>query len=167
MYMQRQFPSDSIRGIQRRHKHKARTNRVRFVSIILVACFFCAYFISQVFAQTPVVEEEEEYAERTPKDELNHFLDYLSMCESENKPHIRVLDTNDIYSVGMYQFQHPIVYDYFQKVKGEKITYEEFLELAYDPVKSRELARYIIENNFQQGKYNWANCYHKYTARNT
>ena len=149
-----------------RKMHQARIQRRKWRNLWLLIAFMV--FVGGIITHAITKPEEiQEYStsmptpKPTPTDE---FVTYLAGCESDHTPHICIIDTNGLESCGMYQFQFPIMRDYALKVMGVSLTYAEYTEWAKDPNKSRKIAKHIIEDDFQGGKYNWANCYHKYVA---
>jgi len=75
-------------------------------------------------------------------DETEIFLDKLAMCESSNRPNIIVLDSNNKYSYGLYQFQETTFLQYAKKYGYIKYSEDgEILNIIHDPILQRNVAR--------------------------
>lgn len=63
-------------------------------------------------------------------------------------------------SIGRFQWQRRTIKHYIQLRDGRDITNREAIEIAIDPEKATDLARYVI---FERGevKRNWYNCTNK------
>lgn len=86
-----------------------------------------------------IVEKKDE-----PVEDIDIMLDRLAMCESSGNENAIVLDVNNLYSMGLYQYQMPTW-----------IRYGMSPDDIYDGEKQRELTKKIIE---QGGWENWYNC---------
>lgn len=94
-----------------------------------------------------------------PKERLKieNILDDLSYCESTNNPTVVILDSNNEYSYGLFQFQWRTIKYYAVKYNmlSDDLEPAEYADWALDPVFARDLARKIL----QDGEWeNWYNC---------
>lgn len=98
-------------------------------------------------AQTPV--ESREYH---PKIEL------LAMCESTNRPNIRIVDTNGYYSYGALQFQLGTFISYGKKygILEKDITQDEARTLIFRADLQRAIATEMLKE--VGGWRHWTNC---------
>ena len=94
---------------------------------------------------------------------LEKLLDFLSFCESSD-------DENAVgdggKSLGAYQLQYAIVYDFYLKIHGITISTTDYERISYDSILSRNVARNIIKHNFQGGAENWRNCLKQFINKN-
>jgi hypothetical protein len=92
---------------------------------------------------------------------ISKILGKLSQCESGNRTDIRVLDSNGLYSYGLYQFQLATFYGFGRKygVLPEDIEPKESENLIYDGNIQTLIASKMIEDGLLQ--YHWKVCYHK------
>ena len=87
----------------------------------------------------------------------DYKLAKLAFCESSLKPNIKVLDTNNRFSYGLFQFQKTTFTAYGQKYKviGTDVEPPEIDNLIYDPELQLRIARYMMEN---KESYHWKIC---------
>lgn len=92
-------------------------------------------------------------------EELEVILLELSECESSLDPRaINDQEPNGLVSRGLFQFQYPLVRDYFFKRYGVTVDERSYQKIAHHPAHSRNMAREIIRHDFQGGIHNWFNC---------
>jgi hypothetical protein len=85
------------------------------------------------------------------------ILSCLAFLESSNREYIKVLDSNNQYSYGLYQFQLSTLKDIYPSLSNEELE-----KIALDPVKSKEIARKLI---FEKGEWwRWGNTIKKMEA---
>lgn len=85
-------------------------------------------------------------------DQKTLWMDSLSDCESLGSTTIKVLDTNDYYSYGKYQYQMAtwLKYGFLGTTKYN----------IYDGDLQDRITRYILDNN---GEDNWVICGNRVT----
>lgn len=104
------------------------------------------------------VVPQEEVQEETP---LEKWLGLLSVCESNNREGIRILDTNNEYSYGLLQFQEQtftsfsVAYNLFPNTELQELH-----NLLYDGYSQKVLAREMILRDYDNWKH-WKNCVKK------
>lgn len=91
---------------------------------------------------------------------VNAWIKDLGWCESRNKPHIKVMDSNDKYSYGYLQFQAETFMLYGKRygILDKDLEFGEVENLIYD----KDLQIRIAERMLADGLHNhWKNCYNK------
>jgi hypothetical protein len=88
--------------------------------------------------------------------------DLAQKCETKGIPEgrrngVTVMDTNDRYSRGQWQFQTATVQYYYEKFYAKDITVDEAILIAHTEDKARQLAYDIIWEEVG-GVWNWRNC---------
>lgn len=85
------------------------------------------------------------------------WINQLSLCESGGKSDITVLDTNNKYSYGEFQFQLGTFMGYGKQygILPQSLTDEEGLLLIHNPYIQRALATMMLDNGLS---YHWKNC---------
>lgn len=122
-----------------------------------------AYFIGQHHNPVVVYGEKEVIVDNLEirKGELKEvLLDKLQACESGGRNEedgIVILDSNDVGSYGVLQFQRKTFMYYYEKMTGEKINGRDAIILALNKDKARDLARWIIFES-GSGLRDWVNC---------
>lgn len=88
---------------------------------------------------------------------IDKILDDLAMCESSNRNDVIILDSNNEYSYGRYQFQALTVKYYATKYNllPDDLELVDYANWALDGDFSRLLARKVILDG---GWRNWFNC---------
>lgn len=81
------------------------------------------------------------------------ILKELAKLESQGGKQRKVLDTNNIYSLGLYHFQARTVKDMYRRYYGKNITIDEGVRIAEDDTLSTELAHDAIFKYNE--KYHW------------
>lgn len=90
---------------------------------------------------------------------LRDVLDQLAWCESGNDPSaVNYNEPNGLTSHGMFQFQYPIVEDWYRVQYDTYLPEWQFRSIAHDPYTARMIAGEIIKQDFQGGVNNWYNC---------
>lgn len=91
---------------------------------------------------------------QTPQEE---WLDKLARCESQDRAHIKVLDTNNKYSYGLLQFQLDTFYGFGKEygiIPSEMKKWEAKL-LIHNPHVQKAIAKEMLEDGLD---YHWKNC---------
>lgn len=93
-------------------------------------------------------------APQSPKDV---WLGKLRYCESQNRDHITVMDTNNKYSYGGLQFQLETFMGFGKQygILPKELTNEEGLLLIHNPYIQRGIALEMLNDNLS---YHWKNC---------
>lgn len=87
----------------------------------------------------------------------DRILSCLAFLESSNREYIKVLDSNNKYSYGLYQFQLSTLKDIYPSLSNEELE-----KIALDPIQSKEIARKLI---FEKGEWwRWGNTIKKMEA---
>lgn len=92
------------------------------------------------------------------------ILDRLAACESGGKKEadgIAILDSNNVGSYGIFQFQRKTVMHY-QKLRGTDINGRDAIILALQGDKARELAKWIIFDTKAGVAQDWVVCSRKH-----
>lgn len=84
----------------------------------------------------------------------------LALLESDIDPDIKVYDSNELYSFGLYQFQIHTFTEQLNKhnLIGQKLDYEEAREYIMNPDLQTEL---VCEMLKEGQEYRWANSFKK------
>jgi hypothetical protein len=88
-------------------------------------------------------------------------IDMLEKCESGGKNEedgIVVLDTNNVGSYGVVQWQRKSVMHYHHKRTGEKLNGRDAILLALDRERARDLAKWVIFDTDAGVATDWVNC---------
>lgn len=83
-----------------------------------------------------------------PPDPKELWINALGHCESENKPNIKVLDTNGLYSYGRFQFQQKTWLNYGKPFGAT-------MENIYDGELQEKVVRSMLDNG---GQGHWYHC---------
>ncbi len=80
-----------------------------------------------------------------------------SQCESQQRPDITVLDTNNKFSYGLLQFQLATFMKFgkIYEVLPNEFTNKESLLLIHNPSVQKAIARAMLDDGLQD---NWRNC---------
>lgn len=107
-------------------------------------------FFLLLFISTPLIV----FAQNVSKDD---WINSLSQCESQGRPNITILDSNDKYSFGEYQFQFSTfsVYAKMYKILPEDMSDGDILLLIHNSYIQRALARDMLDDGLS---YNWKIC---------
>jgi len=90
-------------------------------------------------------------------DELGMLIDQLAMCESSGRTDIKILDSNNLHSYGLLQFQEATFIGYTKKYNlRPEMEDQEIMNEIYNGDYQKELARKILEE--PSGWKNWFNC---------
>ena len=86
------------------------------------------------------------------------ILDKLALCESGNRADIKVLDTNNKYSFGVFQFQLETFWGFGVQygILSEGIELAEAENLIYDPEIQRDLALEMVKRGLLED--HWKVC---------
>ena len=108
------------------------------------------HLIDSIDEQTNAYQEE-LYKAKVEEDK-NTILECLSYLESNHNSNLKVLDSNNKYSYGAFQFQISTLTDEFpESSNAERIA------IAKDYIHSKEVAKRMI---FEEGK--WAKWYNSF-----
>lgn len=149
------------------------TKRKWFLWLALIAVAFIALHVHfnswydkeiRYEAAIPVV-----YAGETMEAKVEEMkegvLDTLAKCESGGKKEedgITVLDSNNVGSYGVFQWQRKSYMHYYEIMTGNKINGRDAIIHAMTPEKARELARFVIFETKSGVATDWVNCSRKY-----
>ena len=97
------------------------------------------------------------YASSLIDTQMEKTLAHLGQCESSNRSDIKVLDINNYYSYGTYQFQLWTFYYYGQQygILDKDLEFLESENLIYDIDIQRSIATKMIEDGLWDS---WYNC---------
>ena len=87
---------------------------------------------------------------------LEGYLDALAMCESDNRQHFRIVDSNGWYSYSTFQFQMPT----WKAYAAEVFPYaedEDLENLIWGRTDQRKVAKAMLEDNPENWRH-WFNC---------
>lgn len=97
------------------------------------------------------------YEPVTKVNTLSPLIDKLAMCESGGRTDIKILDSNNLYSYGVLQFQEDTFIRYTKKYNLLPEAEEsEYMNFIYDEDYQKRLANEILKE--PKGIYNWFNC---------
>lgn len=146
-------------------------------AILLLAIFLTfhlwSYYISYKLAEVRELEAKTKAMQQVQEQQeiekaQNQILDCLAFLESTNNPNLKVLDTNNKYSLGLYQFQVATIKDILLKYENLTVSTHEAIRIAYSPELSRELSYKSIFafglrskwlNSFEKMKNGTSGCY--------
>lgn len=151
-------------------KEKILTAFQIIVLAVLFACLMYMFELSTVYgAQKDIKGDElQMISTTTVKDSIveqnktyqqDKILACLLFLESTNRHDVIVLDTNNKYSIGGYQFQVDTVQDILARFEKRHVTAEEAVKIAKSPSESKELARRSIFDYGLASK--WTNSFIK------
>lgn len=109
--------------------------------------------IAQVVQEVIEQREAEPKAETTSEQEA--WLAKLETCESSGSTTIRVLDTNNRYSTGRYQFQDLTFLTYGKKYGLIASSTENAIPLILDGELQKKIAHKMLVDG---GEGHWFNC---------
>jgi alpha-tubulin suppressor-like RCC1 family protein len=143
--------------MQKRKISQRKSNRIyllkSFVQTLIIIIFMLAVHIL-------TLEKETQYY-RVPPNQVSNIVikdniiikqdqtqDKILACllylESTNRHDVVVLDSNNQYSIGGYQFQVETVKDILARFEKRHVSAEQAVKIAKDPFQSKELARRAI-----------------------
>ena len=137
---------------------------------ILFAFLMYMFELSTVYgAQQNTPGDELQMVSTTTVEELiiakdksyqqDKILACLLYLESTNRHDVIVLDTNNKYSIGGYQFQVDTVQDILARFEKRHVSAEQAVKIAKSPSESKELARRSIFDYGLASK--WYNSFEK------
>lgn len=147
---------DKFKSEYRKEKEVAKRQRwiYRLIAIFIVLFIYFSFqqldrninrVIEEVSKEIQVIEKENQEARdlQIKKENEDKVLNCLSFLETDHK-NIKVLDSNNTYSYGQYQFQLSTLKDIFPD-----LTNEELRQIAMDETQAKEIARKMI---FEKGE---------------
>lgn len=144
-------------------KYKTGIVTMKVFKTLVLAAFVYGSFKAGQFSTGMTYAKETVVLDNLPKkiESLKEeVLETLKSCESKTHTEsdgLIILDTNNEFSIGLYQFQIKTVQHYYQTLYGKTITRKEAVEIALNEAKARELAQDIIFKT-DGGYRNWLNC---------
>lgn len=106
-----------------------------------------------------MINTDVKIEESITKQKQDKILACLLFLESTNRHNVIVLDTNNKYSIGGYQFQVDTVQDILARYEKKQVTEAEAIKIAKSPSESKELARRSIFDYGLASK--WTNSFIK------
>lgn len=153
---------------------KKKTNKTKYTVLTIAIIILGGYMYVEAQGNTviavfdtitPVAYAKQETTAREVVDMMKEeVLDSIAECETKNSTSsdgIITFDTNEVASVGRYQFQIKTIIVYYKMYYNQNITSAEAIMVAIDPVKSRELAKHIAFGD-DKAVGNWHNCADKH-----
>src|SRR3990167_10233711 len=116
----------------------------------------------QNYVSNPIKPVEAEFEARIVSvDLLDKKIDKLALCESGNRADIKVLDTNNKYSFGVFQFQLETFWGFGVQygILPEGIELAEAENLIYDPEIQRDIALEMVKRGLLED--HWKVCARK------
>jgi len=87
-------------------------------------------------------------------------LDTLAKCESGGNASVAIVfDSNEIASIGTFQWQPHSFQYYYEKKNGINLTEREAIIKALDDTEARALASYVVFETEKGGSKDWFNCF--------
>ena len=108
------------------------------------------------FQGQETIESENKIEQQGKLTPLQKWLFRLSVCESNGRADIKVLDTNNRFSHGALQFQWPTWAGYASKVFTEAEE-QELWNLIYDKDAQMAVAEYMVKENYENWRH-WKVC---------
>lgn len=129
-------------------------------------------YLDELMKETPstytseIVEEkkDQEYYAQKIETLKADVLARLAKCETdgvEDPDGAIIFDSNEVPSIGKFQFQRKTIKHYIKTFEGRDITNREAIEIAIDPEKSGALVGAIIFDNKIPPDTDWYNCSRK------
>lgn len=89
-----------------------------------------------------------------------NWMFQLSKCESGDRPDITVLDSNNRYSYGLFQFQFSTFMNFGKQygILPQSLSDSEGLLLIHNPFIQRGIAEAMLDDRLS---YHWLNCRNK------
>lgn len=129
---------------------------------IVLTLLGAAAFVLPMLPSTTTYTAEAAIAAKKPT--LTHAQDLwlasLEWCESRGNPNVKVLDSNDKYSYGAFQFQMQTFLWQGKKhgLVATSTTEKQGKTLIYDYGLQRQLVAIMVSNGLE---YHWKNCTRK------
>jgi hypothetical protein len=144
-----------------------------FVAMLAGVYVYASHHRAQIDAQELAqakIEAQDRIEQMRVQQHLNmremedEVLATLAGCETggvADQDGALIMDTNNEFSIGRYQWQRPSVKYYIEKLEDRKITNQEAIMIAVDYDRATELTRKVL---FQEpeGWRNWYNCSRKH-----
>ena len=133
-------------------------NKITRIAIILTATAILVFGWYQAIAFTKLTSS---VAFKTEEQKLQHkqdlWISALELCESSGNPDVVVLDINNEYSYGAFQFQKNTFYQYGMKygLLEKDFPLEETANIITDYSLQRKIAERMLEDGLAN---HWFNC---------
>lgn len=123
--------------------------------IVIFACLVAFFYPTKAITQA-----EWRHASQMPHSYLDETIEYLSWCESRHTPHVQIIDTNDRYSRGRFQYQSATLRQYMERYGYDTsdMELEDIINLSLDPVFTERITREVLHEGHWN---NWYNCLKK------